>query len=95
MKLHDLVNRVSKEEAVALFLMNKSVVCLYDGESYLVDHFGIFDKIDVVFYTVDYTRLDIISLIERFRENNCDLCPVSQELYYGNQFTNMQVTSNI
>lgn len=93
MKLYQLVNRVTVQEAINLVAGgSKNIVAIVDGESYFVDSYNVFDKDDVVFYFVDYQKLDVIKLIDHLRSGEEDLISVSHNLYNSEMFTNMKNT---
>lgn len=93
MKLYQLVNKVTVQEAINLVAGgSKNIVAIVDGESYFVDSYNIFDKDDVVFYFIDYQKLDVIKLIDHLRSGEDEFISVSHNLYNSEMFTNMKNT---
>ena len=93
MKLYQLVKNVTVQEAINLVASgSKNIVAIVDGESYFVDSYNIFDKDDVVFYFVDYQKLDVIKLIDHLRSGEDDFISISHNLHNSEMFTNMKNT---
>ena len=93
MKLNQLVRSISRQEAVN-FVANGSqnIVAVFDGESYLVNSYNIFDKDEAQFYFVDYQQLDVIKLIEQLRCGEDDYENIAKRLHENDDFTSMKST---
>ena len=93
MKLNKLVRNITRQEAVN-FVANGSqnIVAVFEGESYLVNSYNIFDKDEALFYFVDYQQLDVIKLIDQLRCGEDDYARVSYSLHEQEVFTSMKTT---
>jgi len=93
MKLNKLVRNITRQEAVN-FVANGSqnIVAVFDGESYLVNSYNIFDKDEALFYYVDYQQLDLIKLIEHLRCGEDDYENIVKRLHENDDFTSMKST---
>ena len=65
--LNQLIYQVTTNEAVLAYNRKECIVCCYDGENYLVNSYNIFDKEDVLYFIFDYTKLDVIKMINSLR----------------------------
>lgn len=93
MKLHQLVRKVTQQEAINLVATgSKNIVAILDGESYFVDSYNIFDKDDVVFYFIDYQQLDLIKLLDHLRSREDGYEDVANRLHENDDFTSMKST---
>ena len=93
MKLNKLVRNITRQEAVN-FVANgsKNIVAVFEGESYLVNSYNIFDKDEALFYFVDYQQLDVIKLIDQLRRGEDDYARVSYNLHKQEVFTSLKTT---
>lgn len=93
MSLHDIVIKLSKQEAVNKFAEgSKNIVAIYNSESYSVDSYNIFDKDGVEFYHIDYQMVDVLKLIDYLTGNINGYEDVAKKLYENETFTSMKST---
>lgn len=93
MKLHEIVRKVTHQEAVNLVATgSKNIVAILDGECYFVDSYNIFDKDDIVYYFIDYQQLDVIKLIDHLRSRGDGYEDVAKRLHEKDDFTSMKST---
>ena len=90
--LNQLIYQVTTNEAVLAYNRKECIVCCYDGENYLVNSSNIFDKEDVLYFIFDYTKLDVIKMINSLRLD--DDGAFFMNLKDG-KFANMKTTSYI
>ena len=90
--LNQLIYQVTTNEAVLAYNRKECIVCCYDGENYLVNSYNIFDKEDVLYFIFDYTKLDVIKMINSLRLDDDGVFFMNLK---DGKFTNMKTTSYI
>ena len=90
--LNQLLYQVTTNEAVLAYNRKQCIVCCYDGENYLVNSYNIFDKEDVLYFIFDYTKLDVIKMINSLRLDDDDAFFMNLK---DGKFTNMKTTRYI
>ena len=90
MKLHEMVQGISKKEAVTLYKDScHSIVAVHDGDTYCVDNYSVFDLESVEYYCIKYYKFDIIKLVESLRSCS-EMDDVSSGLYNKDTFTSLK-----
>lgn len=90
--LNKLLYQVTTNEAVLAYNRKECIVCCYDGENYLVNSYNIFDKEDVLYFIFDYTKLDVVKMINSLRLDGDDVFFMNLK---DGKFTNMKTTRYI
>ena len=90
--LNQLIYQVTTNETVLAYNRKECIICCYDGENYLVNSYNIFDKEDVLYFIFDYTKLDVIKMINSLRLDDDGV--FFKNLKDG-KFTNMKTTRYI
>ena len=90
--LNKLLYQVTTNEAVLAYNRKECIVCCYDGENYLVNSYNIFDKEDVLYFIFDYTKLDVIKMINSLRLDDDGVFFMNLK---DGKFTNMKTTRYI
>ena len=90
--LNQLLYQVTTNEAVLAYNRKECIVCCYDGENYLVNSYNIFDKEDVLYFIFDYTKLDVVKMINSLRLDDDGVFCMNLK---DGKFTNMKTTRYI